>query len=127
MQELKVTGKGQLPSADRHYHIVYLNTEKGAGVMSAAKDGHTHAVIYDPPRPPRPPSPAVPPQIDPMTGMPMMVQDPNTGQMVSDQGKPEDPGDPGKEKGEWIVQPGGVTPNDIHDHSLEEYEKEKPK
>jgi hypothetical protein len=99
MQELKVT----TPGPDGHYHIVYINSETGVGATSPAigkgSDGHEHELIFDPPRPPREPTPAVPPAIDPMTGAPMI--DPATGQ--PDMGQPADPGDPGKEEGEWIV------------------------
>lgn len=134
MQELKTT----TPGPDGHYHIVYLNSETGVGGMSPAPDGHVHDLIYDPPRDPVPASPAVPPQIDPMTGMPAMVQDPQTGQMVPDQGQPANPGDPGKEVGDWIVRPSGAQagnpqvltqepqtpqsmPADFHDHEIIDY------
>ena len=85
MQDLKITAtpgrmeNTDMASADRHYHIVYLNTDTGVGAMSPAPDGHVHDLVYDPPRDPVQPSPAIPPQIDPMTGQPVMVQDPQTG------------------------------------------------
>lgn len=114
MQKLETT----TPGPNGHHHISYINSETGVGAMSAAPDGHTHELIYDPPRPPREPALAIPPQVDPMTGQVAMVQDPQTGQMIPDPGTPEDPGDPGKETGEWIVSPGG---EDMHEHELIEY------
>jgi hypothetical protein len=83
-----------------HYHIVYLNEEKGIGAMSQARDGHVHEVIWQPYQPP------VEPQIDPMTGMPL------------DQGMPEVP------EG-WVIAP---DPEDGHEHVLEEVQlKAQPK
>lgn len=114
-KKLQITTLGP----DRHYHLVYINPDEGIGGMSPAKDGHVHELIYDPPREMRPPSPAIPPQIDPMTGQPVMVQDPNTGQVIPDPGTPEDPGDPGKEIGTWIISPAG---EDFHTHELMDYE-----
>lgn len=122
MQEFKVT----TPGPDGHYHIVYINSETGAAAMSApvgkAKDTHTHQVIYDPPREPVEEVPAVPPQIDPMTGQPVMVQDPNTGQVMPDPGQPGQPADPGKEAGSWIIRP-MVDPetSEPHDHEIVDY------
>lgn len=129
MQELKTT----TPGPDGHYHIVYINTETGVGAMSPAKDGHTHELIYDPPRDPVEPTEEVPPQIDPMTGQPVI--DPQTGQ--PDMGQPATPGDPGKEVGTWIVRPAGagqsmdpqmqgappqmMPPQDLHDHEIIDY------
>lgn len=75
-----------------HYHVVYLNEEKGVGAMSQAKDGHVHEVIWQAYQPP------VEPTIDPMTGMPL------------DQGMPEVP------EG-WVIAP---DPMDGHTHELEE-------
>lgn len=127
MQELRIT----TPGPDGHYHIAYINSETGVGALSAAKDGHNHELIYDPPREPVEPTPAIPPQIDPMTGQPVMVQDPQTGQMMPDPGQPENPGDPGKEVGTWMVTPmqpqmqnGPVQSNelsDAHTHELIPY------
>jgi len=117
MQELKTTAEGQIPSDEKHYHIVYINTETGVGAMSPGPDGHVHELIYDPAREPVEPTEAVPPQIDPMTGMP--VVDPMTGQ--PDMGQPATPGDPGKEEGTWIVTPA----MDGHDHVIVDY-KVKP-
>lgn len=117
MQALKITS----PDANGRYHIVYINSETGVSGMSPDPiDGHTHEVIYDPPREPVEPTEAIPPQIDPMTGMPMI--DPATGQ--PDQGQPANPGDPGKEIGEWIVSPGG---EDFHEHVLQDYKAKEPK
>lgn len=118
MQQLQAT----TPHEDGSHHLVYTNSDTGVGATSPAKsDGHVHALMYDPPRPPREPTPEIPPQIDPMTGMPVMVQDPQTGEMIPDPGTPEDPGDPGKEVGEWIVAPS----EDGHTHELVEV-KTKP-
>jgi len=114
MQILKVTDY----DSKRQRHIVYLNAETETGKMSAAKDGHVQEIYYDPPREPRPPAPAIPPQIDPMTGAVAIIQNPETGEMMPDPGTPEDPGDPGKEKGEWIVAPGG---EDGHEHTIFDY------
>lgn len=120
MQSLSATS----PHEDGSHHLAYTNSETGAGATTPGKDGHQHQLIYDPPRPPRPPAPAVPPQIDPMTGMPAMIQDPQTGQVMPDPGTPADPGDPGKEVGEWIIQPGP----DGHEHTLEDVKlKKEPK
>lgn len=129
MQELRVTSPGD----DGHYHIVYINSETGVGTMSPSeKDGHTHELIYEPAREPVPPSEGVPPEIDPMTGMPVMVQDPETGEVMPDPGTPPDPGDPGQEEAVWIVRPSGAVvdptqpPMDFHDHAIEDYSA-KPK
>lgn len=117
MQALKITS----PDENGRYHIVYINSETGVSGMSPDPvDGHVHEVIYDPPREAREPTEAIPPMIDPMTGMPMI--DPMTGQ--PDPGQPADPGDPGKEVGEWIVRPGG---EDFHEHVLQDYKAKKPK
>lgn len=130
MQDLRITS----PGPDGHTHIVYINTESGAAGMSPAADGHVHDVIYDPPREPVEATPEIPPQIDPMTGMPVI--NPETGQ--PDMGQPANPGDPGKEVGTWIVRPaatGGqsqieqvqapVLPTqplgEMHEHELLEY------
>ena len=127
MQDLKITAtpgrmeNTDMASADRHYHIVYLNTDTGVGAMSPAPDGHVHDLVYDPPRDPVQPSPAIPPQIDPMTGQPVMVQDPQTGQMMPDPGQPANPGDPGKEVGSWIVRPAVDASGAMHDHELVDY------
>lgn len=115
LKELKKTSKAGFPL---HYHIVYLNDEGPVGATSVAA-GHEHRLMYDPPRPPRPPSPAVPPQIDPMTGQPVI--NPETGE--PDMGQPEDPGDPGKEVGEWVMEPG----EDGHTHEIVEYKVKKKK
>lgn len=120
MKELRVTTP-PLESSGRgsnHYHIVYINTDDGYGAVSPGADGHTHNLIYDPPRPPVEPTEAIPPQIDPMTGMPVMVQDPETGEMMPDPGTPATPGDPGNPVGRWIVSPGG---EDLHEHEVVEY------
>ncbi|MBL0320567.1 MAG: hypothetical protein IPP74_14925 [Alphaproteobacteria bacterium] len=131
IKKLQTTTKGP----DGHYHIVYTNSETGVGACSPGPDGHTHELMYDPAREPVEPSPAIPPQIDPMTGQPAMVPDPQTGQMVPDQGQPANPGDPGKPVGTWIVVPNQpLTPapgaqqsgTEVHDHELTEY-KTKPK
>lgn len=121
MKKLFVTA----PSEDGHYHVAYGNTEEGYGAIApGGKDRHTHELIWDPARPARPPAPAIPPEIDPMTGMPVMVQDPETGEVYPDPGTPEDPGDPGKETGSWIVSPG----EDGHMHEdLVEYPAEPDK
>lgn len=147
MQQILTT----TPGPNGHYHIVYINSESGAGVMSPGSDGSpAHDVIYDPPRDPVPASPAVPPQIDPMTGQPVI--DPNTG--MPDQGQPANPGDPGKPDGTWIVRPSGMSapaapmgnggvqnsapmpdqapmmqaaPQDLHEHELIEYVAKPPK
>lgn len=108
MQGIKIT----VPAEDGHYHLVYINTETGQAAVAPARDGHTHQIMYDPPREPVQPTEAVPPQVDPMTGQPVMVQDPQTGQMMPDPGQPANPGDPGKEVGEWILAPG----DDGHQH-----------
>lgn len=116
MKKLLKTTVDGVSLGRRHSHIAYINDEDQVGATSV-NNKHTHQLIYDPPRPPRPPSPAIPPQMDPMTGMPMMVQDPTTGMMMPDPGTPEDPGDPGKEEGTWIVAPA----EDGHTHELAEY------
>lgn len=105
----------KLQKTDRvngHYHIAYLNDEDGYGVTTESA-GHQHRIIYDPPREAREPTEAIPPQIDPMTGMPAI--NPETG--MPDEGTPADPGDPGKPTGTWIVEPA----EDGHTHELVEY------
>jgi hypothetical protein len=107
-----------------HYHIIYLNDDETDAAIGATSDPvnsralpHTHPVTYDPPRPPVEPVEAVPPQMDPTTGQPAMIQDPNTGEMIPDPGTPATPGDPGKEEGEWIIGPA----EDGHTHEVSEY------
>lgn len=107
---------------DGSHHLAYTNSDSGVGATTPGKDGHQHQLIYDPPRPMRPPAPAIPPQIDPMTGMPALIPDPTTGQLIPDPGTPEDPGDPGKEVGEWIVAPA----EDGHTHELQDIALKKP-
>lgn len=125
MQDLKTTTPGD---NDGHKHIIYINSDTGVGAVSVGDDGHQHELIYDPPREPREPSPGRPPEIDPMTGMPVMVMNPETGEMMPDPGEPPDPGDPGKEVGTWIIRPGGTGPEDFHEHEISEYVvKEKKK
>jgi hypothetical protein len=109
MQELKITA----PGPDGHYHIVYINSATGVGQMSPALDGHSHNLVFDPPREPVEPTEAIPPQVDPMTGMPMI--DPMTGQ--PDMGQPANPGDPGKDIGTFMVAPS----EDGHNHEIIEY------
>lgn len=131
MKQLQITTR----AADGHDHIVYTNSEQGYGGMSPGPDGHTHELIYDPPRDPVEPTPEIPPQIDPLTGQPVLVQDPATGQMIPDPGTPANPGDPGKPEGSWIVAPAGgpvegAGPEDgteVHEHELTEYKAPKPK
>jgi len=114
MQKLMTT----TPGPDKHYHIVYVNTETGQAAMSpGGDDGHVHEVTYDPAREPVEPTEAVPPQVDPMTGQPVI--DPATGQ--PDMGQPATPGDPGKEEGTWVVTPTGATQAEFHDHEIIEY------
>ena len=117
MQALRITDK-----ENGHYHVVYIDTEKGVGAISRASNGddHTHELVYIPARPPRDPSPAIPPQIDPMTGQPMV--DPQSGEPMM--GQPADPGDPGQEEPLWVVNPGG---EDGHTHEIEEYEAKASK
>lgn len=112
---MKVAKKTTISGKPRHYHVAYLNDEDGVGVLGLDNKGRTHNIVYDPPRPPREPTPEVPPQIDPMTGMPAI--NPETGQ--PDMGTPADPGDPGKEEGTWIIEP---DPMDGHTHEIAEYE-----
>lgn len=95
-----------------HYHIAYVNDEGGYGLTTTAAN-HQHRIIYDPPRDPVEPTEAIPPQIDPMTGMPAI--NPETG--LPDEGTPANPGDPGKPTGTWIVEPA----EDGHTHDLAEY------
>lgn len=136
MKQLKITK----PSSDGHFHLAYLNYDTGVGYMTAAKDGHTHDLIYDPPREAREPVEAIPPQLDPMTGLPVMVLNPQTGQEMPDPGVPGDPGDPGKEEGTWIVRPAQTVKVverrvgkeryseeivELHEHELVEYRPKK--
>lgn len=116
MQSLKVT----TPGPDGHYHIVYINSDTGAAAMSPARDGHTHEIMYDPPREP---AAAVPGSItDPSTGQSMPIPTDENGQpneqsmqeaqamgLQVDPGQPEDPG---KEEGTWVIAPMGAMPQD---------------
>lgn len=111
-------------------HFVYLDAETGTGVMTPGNDGHVHDVIYDPPR-------------DPVEATPAMLIDPNTGEQmeapVLEDGSPDEaaiqeaiqmglqyqegnPGDPGKEEGEWIIAPAANKNGEMHEHTMSEYQ-----
>jgi hypothetical protein len=123
MKALKVTSNG----ADGHYHIVFINSETGAMMMSPAEDGHSHEGMFDPPREPTEEQPAV--AVDPNTGEQIEVpNDPAQLQELQAQGyqvTPGVPADEGKETGDWIIRPGG---EDMHTHpELMDYVPKRPK
>ena len=124
MKQLKVTDSG--PGGK---HFVYLNTDTGVGVMTPGKDGHTHEVVYDPPREPVDPTPAM--LTDPTTGQQQPAPTTPDGQpdmaqiqqavSMGLQFTPPTPGDPGKEEGEWIIAPGQTADGEMHEHTMDEY------
>lgn len=131
-QALKVTDK----APDGHYHIVYVDSGTGVGALSAPiKSGkaipqdhaNPHQLIYDPPREPVEPTPAM--IVDPMSGQQQPApEDPQEQQLLQSQGYqiiPANPGDPGKEVGEWIIGPGGDEQSDMHQHEIQEYRPQK--
>lgn len=122
MQDLRIT----TPDPSGHYHIAYINSETGVGALTPDNgNGHVHELIYDPARPPREPTPAM--LVNPTTGEQIPApEDPAIVQQAIAAGAqlvPADPGDPGKEVGEWIIGPGD---EDGHEHQLLEYRTKKP-
>lgn len=60
-----------------HYHVAYLNEEKGYGLIAnnSGNRAHTHSIVYYPPQPP---------MIDPMTGMELMPAQPERWEIAPD-------------------------------------------